>query len=81
MNFDETTRSRLLAMSDDELKALIGAICEAAGADKNKAAILQCNVGGVRNAFSNMSAADAEKLLQSVGKDRADEIARILRGI
>ncbi len=81
MNFDETTRQHLLAMTDAELKNLIGAICEAAGADKNRAAILQSNVGGLRNAFSNMSASDAEKLLQSVGKDKADEIARILRGI
>lgn len=81
MNFDETTRSRLLAMNDAELKKLIGAICEAAGGDKNKAAILQSNIEAVRNAFSNMSASDAEKLLQSVGKDKADEIARILRGI
>ena len=81
MNFDETTRSRLLAMSDSELKALISAICEAAGADKGKAAMLQGNINGLRNAVAGMSAADAQRLLQSVGKDRTDEIASILRGI
>ncbi len=81
MNFDENTKARLLALNDEELKSLIGAICDAAGADKGKAALLQSNAANLRNAFSSMSAADAEKLLQSVGKDKADEIARVLRGI
>lgn len=81
MNFDENTRQRLLGMSDAELKALISAICDAAGADSTRAALLQSNISGVKNAIGSMSISDAEKLLSNVGRDKAEEISRILRGI
>ncbi len=81
MNFDDNTKKRLLSLSDDEFRALIGAICDAAGADSTKAAMFKSNISGIKNAISGMSSADAERLMQSIGKDKAEDIARILRSI
>ncbi len=81
MTFDEKTRQRLLQMSDAELSGLITEIAGAAGADAIKTAMIKSNLSHLRTALQNMSTSDAEKLLQSVDKNKAAEISRLIKGV
>lgn len=81
MTFDEKTRQRLLKMNDAELSNLVSEIASAAGADPLKTAVIKNNLSHLRSTLQNMTSSDAEKLLQSIDKNKASEISRLIDGV
>lgn len=77
--FDKETRSRLASLGEAELSSIIGEIANAVGADSTKARLLQNNLGGVREMLKKMTDAEAQKLIDSVGKEKADAILESLK--
>lgn len=78
--FDKSTRDKLASMSDSELKSVLHEIADAVGADKAKTKMLLCNIDGVKDMLRTMSDAEANKLINSLGGDKAESIMRDLKG-
>lgn len=80
MEIDNNTLRNLLALDDESFKALIRQISVAAGADPNKTEAFMSDIPGIKNTLANLSPKDAEKLLNAAGKERSEEILRIIKG-
>jgi hypothetical protein len=80
MEFDNNTLRNLLALDDESFKNIIRQISTAAGADPNKTEAFMSDVSGIKNTLANLSPKDAEKLLNTAGKDKSEEILRIIKG-
>lgn len=64
----------LSALSDEKLKELIEEIGAAVGVSAKKTEALTGNLSGVRKTVSGMSEAEAKRLIESAGKDKANQI-------
>ena len=70
----------LKSLSDSRLHELITVIAQAAGADGRKAASLLSNTDSLRKSLENMSPAQADAFIRAAGKERSEEIYRIISG-
>ncbi len=77
---DEYSMEKLKNLSDSQLKELISVIAQAAGADGNKAASLLSNTDTLRKTISGMTPSQAEGFIRAAGKERSEEIYRIISG-
>ncbi len=77
---DKKDMENLKNLSDSQLRELIAVIAQAAGADGRKAASLLSNTESLRKTIEGMSPAQAEGFLRAAGKERTDEIYRIISG-
>ncbi len=77
---DEKSMQNLKNLSDSQLRELITIIAQAAGADGRKAAALMSNTEDLRRTISSMSPAQADGFIRAAGKDRSEEIYRIILG-
>lgn len=80
MEFDNNTLRNLLSLDDESFKNLIKQISAAAGADPNKTAAFMSDVPAIKNMLANLSPKEAEKLLNAAGKEKSEEILRIIKG-
>lgn len=80
MEIDNNTLRNLLALDDESLKSIIKQISVAAGADPNKTEAFMSDISGLKNTLAKMSPREAEKLLNAAGKERSEEILRIIKG-
>lgn len=77
---DEKSMENLKNMSDAQLRQLVSVIAQAAGADGGKAAALLSNTDALRRTIATMSPAQAEGFIKAAGKDKSEEIYRIIMG-
>ena len=77
---DEKSMENLKNMSDAQLRQLVSVIAQAAGADGGKAAALLSNTDVLRRTIATMSPAQAEGFIKAAGKDKSEEIYRIIMG-
>lgn len=77
---DKKDMENLKNLSDSQLRELISVIAQAAGADGRKAASLLSNTDTLRKTIEGMSPAQAEGFIRAVGKERSEEIYRIISG-
>ena len=82
MDFDRKSLERLLAMDNVDFGDMLRQISQAVGADQAKTESALSDVDGIKRILSSMSPEDAQKLINSVGKEKSDEILRkINRGV
>ncbi|MBR5858549.1 MAG: hypothetical protein IKZ05_01365 [Clostridia bacterium] len=79
MELDRRQLETLLSMDDESFSKLARAIAEAAGANKLKTEMLVSNPELLKKRLSGMSKADAQALIDSAGKEKSEEILRLLR--
>ena len=77
---DEKSMKNLKNLSDSQLRELISVIAQAAGADGGKAAALMSNTESLKKTIAGMSPAQADGFIRAAGKDRSEEIYRIIMG-
>ena len=77
--FDKATREKLASLSSSELEYLLSEIANAAGADKMKTRMLLNNIDGVKGMLRTMSDAEANKLINSLGGDKAEKILKDIK--
>lgn len=78
MQLDHDTLKRLLELDDESFRCIIRQISIAAGADHAKTEAILGDVNGIKQSLSRMSPQQAEKILNSAGKDKSEEILRII---
>lgn len=79
MQFDRTQLERLLSLDDESFRALTKTIAEAAGASKAKTEAMLNNPDIVKKRLSSISETEARELLNSAGREKSEEILRMLR--
>lgn len=75
MNIDKNALAALLSLGDEEFSQKIGLITEKLGVDQRGVSPEK-----IRFFLRSMSENDLEKLVSSLGEDRAAEILRELKG-
>lgn len=78
MEIDPKMLEALLSLNDAELQAKLRLIATAIGFDERIAAAQTADTAKVRTMLKNASEKDIDKLLASVGKERADIIVKTL---
>lgn len=79
MNFDRTQLEKLLSMDDEQFTTLARTIAEAAGANKMKTEVLLANPDVLKRRIAKMTPEEAKELVDSAGKEKGDEILKMLR--
>ncbi|MBQ8895472.1 MAG: hypothetical protein IKM32_04900 [Clostridia bacterium] len=79
MDFDRRQLEKLLSMDDESFAALARSIASAAGASKMKTEMMLSNPDALKRRIASVSAEDAQKLIDSAGKEKSEEILRLLR--
>lgn len=77
---DNESYERLKKLSDSDFRALILRIAEAAGADAQKTAAMIASSSSLKSNLASMSREDAERFIESAGRERSEEIYRIISG-
>lgn len=77
---DNESYERLKKLSDSDFRALILRIAEAAGADAQKTAAMIASSSSLKSSLTSMSREDAERFIESAGRERSEEIYRIISG-
>lgn len=80
MQMDNNTLRKLLDLDDESFKDIIRRIASAAGADRSKTEALISDVKGIKQSLSKMTPEQAERILNSAGKEKSEEILGIIRG-
>jgi hypothetical protein len=80
MELDNNTLKRLLELDDESFKNIIRQISLAAGGDRSKTETLMSDVAGIKKSLSKMKPQEAERIINSAGKEKSEEILRILKG-
>lgn len=80
MNLDNNSLKRLLQLDDESFKRIIKQISAAAGANAAKTETLLSNVEGIKSSLAKMTPQEAEKIINAAGKEKSEEIFRILKG-
>ncbi len=80
MPLTENEIKNLLSLDDARLKDVIMQICDAIGADRNKAAKFAADPSGVRAKLSGMSADEVNRLLDKAGREKSEQVLDSLRG-
>ncbi len=79
MQFDRTQLDKLLSMDNESFRYLAKSIAEAAGADKAKTEALLSNPEYLKRRISRMTPDEAQKLVDSAGKEKSEEIMEMLK--
>ena len=79
MNFDREQLDKLLSMDNENFVALARTIAEAAGANKMKTEVLLANPDVLKRRISQMTPQEARGIVDSAGKEKGEEIMRMLR--
>lgn len=79
MQFDKNQLERLLSLDDESFKALTKTIAEAAGASKSKTEAMLNNPDLLKRRLSSLSESEANQILMSAGREKSEEILRMLR--
>lgn len=74
MKNNDKNFSEISSLSDERLKALINEIADTLGADAGKAAMLTNDLDAVRSTISGISDADAKRLIDRAGREKASRI-------
>lgn len=74
MSNNEGMLNGLSSLSDEKLKELIEDIGAAVGVNAKKTEALTGNLSGVRKTIGGMSEAEAKRLIESAGRDKANQI-------
>lgn len=77
---DQKTMENLKNLSDSQLRELVTVIAQAAGVDGRKAAALFSNTNELKKTLSQMDPSQAEALIRTAGKEKSEEIYRIISG-
>lgn len=77
---DEYSMEKLKNLSDSQLKELISVIAQAAGADGSKAAALMSNTDSLKQTIAGMTPAQADTFIRAAGREKSEEIYRIISG-
>ena len=76
---NQSNLSEFLNLSDEQLKKRLEQAAVAAGADKNKIALMLSNPERLRGIISSLTPEDAERMIKMFGKDKAQAIADSLK--
>lgn len=79
MEFDRSQLDRLLSLDDESFKALARTIAESAGASKAKTEAMLSNPDLLKRRLASMSTAEAQQLIDSAGREKSEEILRMLK--
>ncbi len=79
MELNRKQLEKLLAMDDESFATLARSIAEAAGANKMKTEMMLSNPDLLKRRIAGISAEEAQKLVDSAGKEKSEEIMRLLR--
>ena len=79
MELDRRQLDRILSMDDESFVLLARTIAEAAGANKMKTEMLLSNPELLKRRISGLTAEEARALIDSAGKEKSEEILRLLR--
>lgn len=79
MELDRRQLDRILSMDDESFALLARTIAEAAGANKMKTEMLLSNPELLKRRISGLTAEEARALIDSAGKEKSEEILRLLR--
>lgn len=79
MELNRKQLEKLLSMDDESFAALARSIASAAGANKMKTEIMLSNPDLLKRRIAEISAEDAQKLVESAGREKSEEIMRLLR--
>ncbi len=79
MPISENELKSLKNLDDARLKDVIMQICDAVGADRQKAELIAADPSGVRETLGKMSADDVNRLLDKAGRDRSRQVLDSLR--
>lgn len=79
MQFDKKQLERLLSLDDESFRTLTKTIAEAAGASKSKTEALLKNPQMLKQHLSSLSQNEANQILNSAGREKSEEILRMLR--
>lgn len=79
MQFDRKQLDRILSMDDESFKALARSIAEAAGANKAKTEAMLSSPELLKRRLSAISEAEALQLINAAGKEKSEDIMRMLR--
>ena len=79
MEFSPKDLESLLSLDDESFKNLTRTIAEAVGASPSKTEKMIENPSALKKRISRMNEAEALRLIQSAGKDKSEEIMKMLR--
>lgn len=79
MELDRRQLDRILSMDDESFALLARTIAEAAGANKMKTEMLLSNPEPLKRRISGLTAEEARALIDSAGREKSEEILRLLR--
>jgi hypothetical protein len=79
MELDRRQLDRILSMDDESFALLARTIAEAAGANKMKTEMLLSNPELLKRRISGLTAEEAHALIDSAGREKSEEILRLLR--
>lgn len=79
MELDRRQLDRILSMDDESFELLARTIAEAAGANKMKTEMLLSNPELLKRRISGLTAEEARALIDSAGREKSEEILRLLR--
>jgi hypothetical protein len=79
MELDRRQLDRILSMDDESFALLARTIAEAAGANKMKTEMLLSNPELLKRRISGLTAEEARALIDSAGREKSEEILRLLR--
>ena len=76
--FSENELRQILSMDDESLRRMILQIARSAGGDEGKAASLASDIPSLKSLMSRLTPAEAEELLGRAGKNKSEDIYRII---
>lgn len=79
MQFDRASIDKLLSLDDETFKFLTRTIAEAAGANQAKTEVMLNNPDMLKKRISRMNENEAQQLINAAGKEKSEEILRMLR--
>lgn len=79
MQFDRASIDKLLSLDDETFKSLTRTIAEAAGANQAKTEVMLNNPDMLKKRISRMNENEAQQLINAAGKEKSEEILRMLR--
>lgn len=80
MSFDERTKEKLLSMDNRSLQELISKISAAVGADEQKTRSLMGDIDELKKQFARLTPQEADKLLSMAGREKSEQILRMIEG-
>lgn len=79
MQLERSSLDKILSMDDESFADLARTIAEAAGASKIKTEAMLSNPQLLKQRLSQITPQEAQQLVDSVGKEKSEEIMNMLR--